>query len=151
MNTRLSRNSIWSVATLWVSAANAISRALIAPAAFFAAMPLMSVPDVAALGIEIALAHIERVEPERPGDFVDGALGHHHSLRAAESAERRVRDRIGLHALGRDLGGGKKVGVVGVEHGAIVDRSRYIGRIAAPRGHRGLKCRDAALGVKADL
>ena len=49
MNTRLSRNSIWSAAASYFSAANAISRALIAPAASFAAMPLMSEPEDAAV------------------------------------------------------------------------------------------------------
>ena len=107
--------------------------------------------DVAAFAIKVRLAHVERIEPERPRDLVDRALGDHHALRSAEAAEGRVGDRVGLHALGRDGRGRQVVGVVGVEHRAVVDRARDVGRIAAARRHDGFERADAALRVEPDL
>ena len=106
--------------------------------------------DVAALAVKVALAHIERIDLERPGDLVDHALRHHHSLRAAEAAERGVRHRVGLHPPGGDRRRRQVIGIVGVEHRAIVDRGGQVRRIAAARRHLGLEREDDAVRVEAD-
>ena len=60
--------------------------------------------DVAAAAVEIGLAHIERIEPELPGDRVHHALDREHALRPAEAAEGGVGDGVGLARASRRSG-----------------------------------------------
>ena len=106
---------------------------------------------VAAGAVEIGLAHVERIEPERPRDVVEHPLDRDHALRSAEAAKGGVRDRVGLHAPGDDAGGRQIIGVVGMEHGAIVDRAGKIGGIAAARGQRDIERGEPALVIEAHL
>ncbi len=51
-------------------------------------------------------------------------LDHHHALRAAEAAKRRVRDRVGLAAMRDDLDVLEEIGIVEVHERAVIDRAR---------------------------
>ena len=89
--------------------------------------------DIAPVAIEIALAHIERVEPELDGDRIHHALAEHHALRTAEAAERGIGNRMGHQSPRPDAHARIKIGVVGMEHRAVIDALRQIRRIAAAR------------------
>ena len=86
--------------------------------------------------VEVRDAHVERIAAERERDLVDHVLDREHALRPAEAAERGVghRVRLAAEAVQRDVG--QPVGVVGVEHRAVVDRSRQVGGEAAARRER---------------
>ena len=107
--------------------------------------------DVAAVAVEIALAHIERIEAERPGDLVDRALD---AIMPCGPPKPRnavfdtvlVFIRLVMMRRGRQV-----IGVVGVEHGAVVDRARQIGRIAAARGQHARARGCVPFVVEADL
>ena len=51
---------------------------------------------IAPPGVEIGLAHIERIKAGFPRDCVNNAFHRQHALRAAKAAKGRVRDRIGF-------------------------------------------------------
>ena len=87
--------------------------------------------DIAALGVEITLAHVERIHAELNGDCVHHALGHDHALRTSEAPEGGVGDGVGAEAPRTDPEGGIVVGIIRVEHGAVVDAEGEIGRVAA--------------------
>jgi len=106
--------------------------------------------DVAAGAVEIGLADVERIAAEFPGDLVDDALDRHHPLRAAETAERGIRHRVGLDATRIDAGVAEEIGVVGVEHGAIDHAQTDVRRAAAARVEIDIDAADAAVAVEAD-
>ena len=84
--------------------------------------------------VEIALAHVERIELQAPCDRGDHAFDREHALRAAETAERGVRHRIRLATMRGDAQVRQEVRVVAVEHRTVVDRAGQIRRDAATRG-----------------
>ena len=105
--------------------------------------------DVATLAVEIAFAHIERIEPERPGNVVDQPFRRHHALRATKTAEGGVGDRVRLRAFGDDARRRQVVAIVGVEHGAVVDRGREISRVATARREHHVERGDTAVSIEA--
>jgi hypothetical protein len=88
-----------------------------------AVMSDVAFPDA----VQVDAPDVERILPERTGDVVHHGLDHHHALRTAEAAERRVRHGVGLASMGNDLDVFKIVGVIDVEHRAIVHRSGQVG------------------------
>ena len=101
--------------------------------------------------VQVEAPDVERILPERAGDVVHHGLDRHHALRAAEAAERRVRHGVSLAAMGNDLDVFEIIGVVDVEHRAIVHRSRQVGRIAAARCQHEAQAQDPAVAVETDL
>ena len=105
--------------------------------------------DVPPRRVEIALAHEQRVETQGDRDRVHHPLGEEHPLRSAESAERGIRHRVGAHPPGVDPRRRIVVGVVGVEHGAVVHAEREIGRIPATPAELHIDPREHAFAVEA--
>src|SRR5262249_50782008 len=99
----------------------------------------------------VATTDVERIASEEPRDLVDDLLDADHALRAAEAAERRVRLRVRLAAIARDPDIAEVVAVVAVEHRAVVDRSRQIGRVPAAAGERELDAENPAVTVETDF
>ena len=105
---------------------------------------LAIVGDVPPLAVEIALAHREWVLSHPAGDVVHGRLDHHHPLGAAEAAEGGVGGGMGAGAMAGDQGRPERIGVVGVEHGAVDDGIRQVRRVAAVADHGDLTALDHA-------
>jgi hypothetical protein len=70
------------------------------------------------------------------GDVVEHHFDGEHALGPAEAAEGGVGHRVGAAAQAADGHRVEVVGVVGVEHRAVVDRARQVGREAAAGGAR---------------
>ena len=83
-------------------------------------------------------------QPQRARDVVDDRLDREHALRSAEAAKRRVGHRVRLAAVRMDRDVRAASSVVDVEHGAIVDRPREVGRETAARRERDVEAEDAA-------
>ena len=106
--------------------------------------------DVAAGAEEIGLAHVERIEAALARDRVHHALDRQHALRAAEAAEGGVGDGVGLQPARGDVDVGQPVAIAGVEHRAVDDAGRQVGRAAAARVEDDVVDADAAVVVVAD-
>ena len=96
-------------------------------------------------------ADLERVEAQVGRDLLDDVLDRRDPLRAAEAAHRRVRREVGAADRPRDGEVGDEVGVVGVEHRALHDGQRQVGRAAAVGVQLEVQGVDPPLGVEADL
>ena len=111
---------------------------------------------VAARPVEIGLAHVERIEAALARDAVDHALDREHALWTAEAAKGGVGDGVGLQAARGDAYGLQPIGVGGVEHRAVDDAEREVGRAAAARVQHdfvdadppGIVVADAPVGAK---
>ena len=86
---------------------------------------------VPAFGVEVALADFQRISAELHCDLVHHPLGKHHALRPAKAAKRCVGNRIGLHPVRADANLRIEIGIVCVEHRAVIDAKRQVRRIAA--------------------
>ncbi len=107
--------------------------------------------DVAGRGpVEVAPAHLQRIEAAREGHLLDHPFRRHHALRAAEAPEGRVRDRVGAVGPRGQVDGGVVVAIVGVEQGAVGDRPREVGCPAAAGGEGHVDGVDPAVLVEAD-
>ena len=102
-------------------------------------------------GIEVALAHVERIEPGHEPDLVHRPLDADHPLRPAEAAEGGVGDRVGLQAAGMDAGGLEVIGVVGMEHRPVGDGGGEIAGIAAAHDMRKVRSVDRPVRGKAEI
>ena len=71
-------------------------------------------------------------------------------MRPAEAAEGSVRHGIGLRTERSQLKAGVEIGIVGVEHGAVVDRPAQVVAIATAAGHGAFDAGDPAGVVEAD-
>ena len=113
---------------------------------------LVVVGDVAlGLAVVVGLAHFQRVFAEAAGDRIHDFLDGDHALRAAEAAVGGVRRSIGLAAVTVDGGVAEEVGVVGVEHCAVNNRTGQVGRVAAVAGQFDLDTVQQAVVVEADV
>ena len=110
----------------------------------------------AAGAIEIRLAHVERIEAALARDAVDHPLDRDHALRAAEAAIGGVGDGVGLQPARGDPGRRQPVAIGGMEHRAVDDAEREVGRTAAARvehhvidgDHAALVVADAPVGAE---
>ncbi len=106
---------------------------------------------VAAFTVEVALAHLQRVQLQVASDVIHRLLDHHHALRATKAAEGRVGHRVRLAAMAGDPRLIQIVGVVGVEHGPLDNGVGQVRRVATAPGHHDLRALNHALLVKADV
>ena len=81
--------------------------------------------------IKIPAPYFERIQIERPRDVVDRVLDREHALRPAKTAERRVRYRVGLAAMRLDIDVLEEIGVIAMEHRAVIHGARQVGRDSA--------------------
>ena len=80
--------------------------------------------DIAVGGaVQVAPAHVERVQPERAGNVAQNGFCHDHALRSAEAAKRGVALGVGFQAQRCDVNVLQKIGVVHVEDGAVGHRA----------------------------
>ena len=101
--------------------------------------------------VEIEAPHFQRILSEVTGDILQDVFDTEHALRAAEAAERRVRDRIGFHAMRDDGNVVEVISVVAVKHRPVVDRAGQVGGHAATGSEHELDSLDRAPIVEADL
>ena len=102
------------------------------------------------LPVEIGEADIQRVAQHCRCDPVHDPFCQHHALWPAKAAEGSVRHRVRLRAQRGQLKAGVEIGIVGVEHGAIVDRPAQVVAIAAAAGHGAFDARDPTGVIEAD-
>ncbi len=112
---------------------------------------LAVVGGIAAGAVEIALAHLQRVQSQITGNVIHRLFDHHHALRAAKAAEGGVGDRVGLAAVAGHPRLIKVIGIVGVEHGPLDNRIGQVRREAATAGYHDLGALNYALLVKTDV
>ena len=91
---------------------------------------------VAAVPVEIALAHLFERQPEMARDDVDDGLDREHALRPAIAAERRVRHGVGLARQAAEAQHRQPVAIVGMAERARQHRRRVIGDMAAIGGEQ---------------
>ena len=101
--------------------------------------------------VKIAQAHIQRVQAQGSGDVAQDHFGHHHALRSAEAAKRRMALLVGFAAVGINRYMFQKIRVVGVEDGTVGDRAAEVGAEAAIHQLRHLQAENPAALVKADV
>ena len=85
------------------------------------------------------------------GDGVHDVLDGQHALGAAEAAVGGVGRQVGLASVAGDLGIAEKVGVVGMEHGAVDDGVGQVRRIAAVACQFEADAQQPAVVVEADV
>ena len=73
--------------------------------------------------VQIALANVQRVHTQHACDIAHDAFNHDHALRAAKAAKSGVALGVGFQAVGRNVNVLQKVGVVGMENGAVRHRA----------------------------
>ena len=100
------------------------------------------------LAVKVGAAHVERIHPEVGGDLLQDVFDREHALRAAEAAERGLRHGVRLAAVRRDRDILEEVGVVDVEHGAVVDGARQVRGEAAARCERDVEAAQASAVVE---
>ena len=100
--------------------------------------------------VEICLADVERIAPQRIGNVIHHVFGEDHALRAAEAAEGGIRHRVGPHAPAADARGRIEIGVVGVKHRPVDHAERQILRVSASRVERDIDRANGADLVEAD-
>jgi hypothetical protein len=76
--------------------------------------------------VEVALAHLQRVEADRIGNLLHHPLADHHALRAAEAAKGSVRYGVGLQRKRAQLDRRQPVAVVGMEQAAVGHWAREV-------------------------
>ena len=101
--------------------------------------------------IEIAQAHIQRVQAQGSGDVAQDHFGHHHALRPAEAAKRRVALLVGFAAVRVDRHMLQKIRVIGLEDGTVGHRAAEVGAEAAVHQLRDLQAQNPAAGIKAHV
>ena len=106
---------------------------------------------IAALGVIIALSHVERIKARFNRNRFHHALGKHHALRTAEATEGGAGNRVGVQAAGEDGKFGVIVTIVRMEHGAVVHTLRQVRRDTAAREQMRVHGMDATGGVEARL
>ena len=112
---------------------------------------LTVVGGIAAGAVEVALAHLQRVQTQMAGNVIHRLFDHHHALRTAETTEGRIGHRVGLAAMAGHPRLIQIIGVVGVEHGPLDNRIGQVRREAATTSHHDLGALNHALLVKADV
>ena len=98
--------------------------------------------------VEIAQAHIERVQFQPTRDVAHDGLDQDDALWAAKAAKGGVALRVGLAAVGGNLHMLQVIGVVAVEDGAVRHRAGQVGAPAAVGGHHQLQGGEAPAVVK---
>ena len=111
----------------------------------------LPVVGAVAVAVEVALAHHVRRQAGRARDAIEDLFDHHHALRAAEAAEGRVRDDVGLADATHHAHRRHEVGVVEVKHAALEHRLGEIEAPAAVRVERAVDGEQVALVVETDL
>ena len=105
--------------------------------------------DIAVGGaVQVAPAHVERVQPERAGNVAQDGFRHDHALRPAKAAKRGVALGMGFQAQRCDVNVLQKISVVHVKDGPVRHRARQVGAEAAVHRHLQLQTGDAPGGVK---
>jgi len=99
--------------------------------------------------IGVAAAHLQRVQPQGPGDPLQGALDDENPLRRPEAAEGGVGRQVRPAGPAHDAGRRDVVGVVGVEHAPLQDGQRQVHRGAAVGIELHVPGQEAALVVEA--
>ena len=84
-------------------------------------------------------------------NLVEHILDRHHSLRPAETAERRVRLGVRFAAMGHDAHRRQEIGVVGVHHAPVVHRAAQVRGVSAARGEHEIDRCDPSGAVESDL
>ncbi len=108
------------------------------------------VGDVAVFhAVEVAQAHVQRIQAEPARDVAQDGLDHDHALRPAEAPEGGVALRVGLATVGRDLDVAQEIRVVGVEDRPVGHRPGQVGRETAVGQHGELERGDQAGIVEA--
>ena len=102
----------------------------------------------AAVAVEIASPHLERIEAEREGNLLDDALGPQHALRSAKAAKRGVGHGVGLQRQRAKPHGWIKIAIVGVKQRTVGDWPRKIGGKSATRGVGHVDSMNNAMRVK---
>ncbi|MNE34848.1 hypothetical protein D3C80_1285850 [compost metagenome] len=113
---------------------------------------LVIVGDVAlVLAVIIGLAYRQRIERQIARNMIHDLLNRHHALRPAKAT---------IGGIGRDMGFAavtgnqhilQKISVIGVEHGAIDDRTGEIERVAAVTGQADFHPIQQTAVVKTDV
>ena len=101
--------------------------------------------------IQIALPHQQGVEAQVAGDVAHEGLDQEHALRPTKAPKGRIGLGVRLAAQGIDAHMLEEVGIVQVEQGPVIDRTRQVGREAALAGQHCLQTQDAALRIEAHL
>ena len=94
--------------------------------------------------IQIAPAHIQRVESEVSRDVAQQGLDDDHALRTAETAERGMALGVRLAAVGGDVHIAEEIGVVRVKDRPVGHRAGEVGAEAAIGQHGQLQAGDQA-------
>ncbi|CAH0273417.1 hypothetical protein SRABI106_03105 [Rahnella aquatilis] len=83
------------------------------------------------LTVVIIFAYRQRIQTQFAGNMINDVLNRHNALRAAKSAVSGVRRKMSFTAITGDQRIAEVIGVIGMEHGAIDDRTGEIQRITA--------------------
>ena len=102
------------------------------------------------IAIQVALAHVERVQAQRVRDIAEDGLDRDHALRSAEAAERRVGLGMGAAAQRLDVDIRQEIGVVRMKDRTVVDRPGQVRAETALAGHHQLQPGEQAIGLETD-
>ena len=101
------------------------------------------------VAVQIAQAHIERVQAQMARDVAHDGLDYDHALGPAKAPERGMALGVELAAVRRNLHVFEKIGVVAMKKRAVRHRTRQVGAEAAVRGHHELEAAKPTGRVKA--
>ena len=99
--------------------------------------------------IVVASPQLDRIKTQIMGDVVHHPLNTDHALRAAKAAIGGGALQVGLQAVAFNADRGDRIGVVGVQHGAVRHRQRQILRPAAVHQMGEVDPQETPLGIEA--
>ncbi len=101
--------------------------------------------------VQVILADFKRVFLQIAGDGVHHAFRREHSLRSAETAKRRIGNRMGFASMRNDRHIFKIITVIRMKHGAVIDRGRQIDGAATAGCKNEFGAADTPLIIKSHL